>query len=212
MFLDLWGKLPVQFAPWSLSVGPNGHRPATVRVEPLHVWTTVTRETCWSIACKALHTTRADAIRERRASAREEKRKELRRLWTANRAGRLAGPPKREPRFPLPHLTSEEKLTLDTTTRPYTLLDYLYRLRIRTNYVDSAMFTDGPEDPSESVSVRVALLNIVSTSLHVTERLLSTAPDGKHALGEWAERWCAANVPADMPFGVSQRTPYLLGT
>jgi hypothetical protein len=136
----------------------------------------------------------------------------LRRLWTANRAGRLAGPPKREPRFPLPHLTSEEKLTLDTTTRPYTLLDYLYRLRIRTNYVDSAMFTDGPEDPSESVSVRVALLNIVSTSLHVTERLLSTAPDGKHALGEWAERWCAANVPADMPFGVSQRTPYLLGT
>ncbi len=38
--------------------------------------------------------------------------------------------------------------------RPYTLLEYLYQLRLRCNYEDSAMFTDGPEMGGMSDEVR----------------------------------------------------------
>ena len=48
------------------------------------------------------------------------------------------------------------------------------------------MFTDGPEDPSDSESVRGCLLSLVSASLYVSERLLCAAPDGKRTLDEWA--------------------------
>jgi len=213
MFFDLWGQLPAEFAPWSLSVGSNGHQPTTIRVETsVHVWTTLTASTCWSIACKALQTTRVDALEERTADAREKKRKARRKAWFDKHAARRGGFARRgpEPVFPLPRLTPDEKSALNAGIRNYTLFDYLYRLRIRTNYVDSAMFTDGPENASDSESVRISLLKIVSTSLHVSERMLRTAPDGKQALGEWAQRWSAANVPADVPCGVSQRAQYWL--
>ena len=210
MFLDVWGNLPVEFAPWSLSVGANGPRPTSIQVDPkLHVWTGVDSRTCWTIACKALLTTRADVVGERMGDAREEKRKARRKSWTLKQATR--GTPRREPVFRLPRLTAEEKSQVNATTRNYTILDYLYRLRIRANYEDSAMFTDGPEDPGDSESVRGFLLRLVSASLYVSERLLCTAPDGKRTLSEWAQRWCAANVPAEMPLGVSQRVDHWLG-
>jgi hypothetical protein len=211
MFFDLWGSLPVEFAPWSLSVGANGHLPVSVHVDPhLHVWKSVTSHTCWTIACKALQTTRTDAVAKRLADMREDKRRARRKAWSVKQA-RRGGSPRPEPVFRLPRLTLEEKSKASANTRNYTLLDYLYRLRIRANYEDSAMFTDGPEDASDSESVRACLLRLVSASLHVSERLLCAAPDGKRTLGEWAQRWCAANVPAGMPLGVSQRVDHWLG-
>jgi hypothetical protein len=168
MFLDFWGRLPSEFAPWSFTFGPDGHSPASVVVDPsLHVWSMIDSSTCWSIACKALRTTRADAVAERFRSARIEKRKELRKDWLNKEEARRSRGLKarREPSFPLPLLTPGERNKAERSTRSYSVLDYLYRLRIRTNYVDSAMFTDGPAEPHESSSVRVSLLKIVCLSL-----------------------------------------------
>jgi hypothetical protein len=212
MFLDnLWGALPETFAPWSLSVGAAGPRPASVVIDRdlRSLWTAMTDRTRWTNACKALETTRADAIPERVANARAEKRAALRRAWIDARMPRLgktaAEAAAQKRRFPRPRLTAAEKAPARANVRNYTVLDYLYRLRVRGNYQDSAMFTDGPEAPHESDLVRGYLLRIVSASLFVAERVLCTAPDGKRTLDEWARRWCAANVPAGMMLGIAQR-------
>jgi hypothetical protein len=208
MFLDFWGRLPVEFAPWSLSVGGDGHHPDTFKFDThLHAWTTVDSNTCWSIACKALQTTRTDYICERIKLARENKRKANHKAWLEKKAERAARHLKKdiEPRFRLPLLTIEEKKQVDYQTRNYSLIDYLFRLRIRSNYIDSAMFTEGPEHESESSSVRVSLLKIVCTSLLASELILCTSPHGKQSLVEWASRWIEKNVPKGMSFGVSER-------
>jgi hypothetical protein len=210
MFFDLWGALSEDFAPWSLSVGPTGHQPVTIQLDPtLHPWTAVDARGCWTIACKALQTTRGDALAKRTAEKREEKRKARKKEWIETRAKRPRAA--RDRVFPLPLLTVEEKAKVNAATRNYTLLDYLYRLRVRANYEDSAMFTDGPEDAGESELVRRCLLRLVSTSLYVAERVLCTAPNGKPTLDDWARRWCRANVPAEMPFGITQRVDHWPG-
>jgi hypothetical protein len=207
MFFDLWGALPEDFAPWSLSVGAKGHQPTSIQIDPrLHPWTLVNARGCWTIACKALQTTRADALADRMADAREDKRRARRKAWieTRKRPGAARD-------FPLPRLTVDEKAKVNAATRSYTVLDYLYRLRVRGNYEDSAMFTDGPEDGSESELVRRCLLRLVATSLYVAERTLCTAPDGKRTLDNWARGWCRANVPAEMTLGIAQRVDHWPG-
>jgi hypothetical protein len=209
MFFDLWGALPEDFAPWSLSVGATGHQPISIQIDPtIHLWASVTLRDCSTIACKALQTTRGDALAKRTAEKREEKRRARRKEWEkrAKRPGAA-----RDRVFPLPLLTADEKAQVNAATRHYTLLDYLYRLRVRANYEDSAMFTDGPEDGRESELVRRYLLRLVATSLYVAERTLCTAPDGKRTLDDWARGWCRANVPAEMTLGIAQRVDHWPG-
>nr|MBA3298090.1 hypothetical protein [Acidobacteriota bacterium] len=63
--------------------------------------------------------------------------------------------------------------------RPHTAIDYLFRLRVKSNYEDSTMFTDGPTDENASLAVHRDLVRLASSvmllhELHVT-RLLGRA-------------------------------------
>jgi hypothetical protein len=204
MFVDFWSRLPIEYAPWSLVMGVNGCSIKGISIDPsIHQWTSVNSETCWSIACKAIRTTRNDALIERKKVAREEKRKALRKKWQEKNAGK--NPNLEPPAFPLPQLTAEKKAEIDRDTRCYSLMDYLYRLRIRCNYVDSSMFVDGPEMPSDSTGVRVALIKIVSTTIFATEILLCSTKDGRVLLNGWAKEWVKRSVPQEMRFGVGAR-------
>lgn len=212
MFADFWRQSSEELAPWSLSYGPDGVMPATVSVDlRLHPWSTVDGTTCWSVAMKALQTTRQDAIAEKLASAREDRRKARRKAWQDAQSKR---PPHRrkpsEPRFPLPHLSQAEKEAAAAAVRAHTVLDYLYRLRIRSNYVDSSMFTDGPETPAAAADVRVSLVKIVSASLCAAEIVLTSAPDGA-VVGQWAQKWADGNIPKDISLGLALRMASLLG-
>ena len=102
-------------------------------------------------------------------------------------------------------MTPEDRIKVEAQTRNYTLLDYLYRLRIRTNYKDAAIFTEGPEYERESKSARVSLIRIVSMSLLASELILLTCPDGPPHLKEWAQNWFDANVPNDLYTGIKER-------
>jgi hypothetical protein len=51
-------------------------------------------------------------------------------------------------------LTPAESGGVRTGVRPYTLLDYLYRLRVKANYEDATVCIDGPED--DFISAHVA--------------------------------------------------------
>lgn len=210
MFVDLWGRLPINFAPWCFTVGPHGHWPSTIQIDPsIHAWTFVDHQSCWSIAHKALLSTRADAIREAFKAKRLTKQKAARQAWAMKESERRAKgrQQRREPRFAIPLLTVSEKAHIDRSTRPYSLLDYLYRLRIRANYEDASMFTDGPENDRESSDVRVALVKIVSASLLAAELVLCRARDGRATLREWATRWLENNGPKGTVIGVAGRVP-----
>jgi hypothetical protein len=211
VFLDCWGKLPDCFMPWCLSYHSSGHKSTTIKIDSnVHTWVIVDRTNCSSLACKALRTTRADFLEDNCKKMRESKQKALRKAWTDKEKERIASgkKPRSEPKFPLPTLTPQEKNKIEEQTRAYTLLDYLYRLRIRTNYKDSGIFTDGPEHELESKSVMVSLIRIVSTSLFASELILLTCPDGRKHLQDWAEHWLQANVPKDIHQRVKQRIAF----
>ena len=48
-----------------------------------------------------------------------------------------------------PRLSALQKQDVDARLRPYTLLDYLCRLRMKANYLDARMYTDGLADQGE---------------------------------------------------------------
>lgn len=207
-FIDFWARLPEAFTPWSLSVGANGHQPTSIRVdENVHSWSLVTTGNCASLACKAIRTTWDDSIADSLRAGRVTKQRSARRVWRAAEKARTekGRKPRPEPKLPLPRLTREETEKIITGERNFSILDYLYRLRIRSNYIDAGMFTDGPEGQTESSTVRECLKVIVCTSLHATELMLTTFSDGTEKLREWGRAWSEANVPNDVDFAVKQR-------
>ncbi len=85
-------------------------------------------------------------------------------------------------------------------------MDYLYRLRIKTNYEDSNMFTDGPDDKGSSISVRNALCIIAGGTLFLHELSISNLV-GKPTFIRWAQNWAEKNLPADAG-GLAKRLKY----
>jgi hypothetical protein len=155
MFASEWAGRRQQLPPCSFGFGSKGpvNLPSGLEFDTgLHGWSRCDDRTCWSIASIALRTTRGEAIAERMRRNRERKQRERRQEWLSQESARLAGGrrPRKEPAFPLPRLTSEEARRVRQTERDYTLMDYLYRLRVKANYLDSAMFLDGPEDDRQS--------------------------------------------------------------
>lgn len=195
--------------PWTMAFSHSGPQnvPAGVNVnDQIHSWTTCDPRSQWSLAYKALRTTREDALPERERIVREEKRKNKRRAWKEEEQQRLARGRKsrKEPKFRLPRLTIAEKEDVNRRLRAHTLIDYLFRLRIRTNYEDSAMFTDGPERNGQSGVVRNDLLLLVACSLLVVElhiRLLV----GSAQFSQWVTDWVSANAQFEPPIGVAER-------
>ncbi len=86
------------------------------------------------------------------------------------------------------------------------LIHYLYRLRIKTNYVNSAMFTDGPDDESSFALVQRDLRYIAASTLLVNELHVAQLV-GAAKVRKWADDWLASNAPAagTRPFALQLR-------
>jgi hypothetical protein len=63
------------------------------------------------------------------------------------------------------NLTAGESADVESRVRPYTVLDYLYRLRIKANYEDATVFVEGPEDDSSSIRVAQDLELVTAATL-----------------------------------------------
>jgi hypothetical protein len=172
----------------------------------IHPWSKCEGDNIWSLYAKALMTTRRDDLLEKNRTARERKKQALRRYWVEEEASRIdqGRKPRRQPSFPLPQLTPDEKRRIDESTRAFTLIDYVYRLRIKTNYEDSNMFTDGPEDGYQSAVVRSAFCNIASSTLLLYENAIK-AIVGRPRLMEWVESWAERNLPSGSVLGIAGR-------
>jgi hypothetical protein len=129
-------------------------------------------------------------VSERLNGARERKRRDNRTAWLAEEAQRIAAgrSPRTEPTWPLPRLNATEKSAVAARVRSYTLLDYLYRLRIKTNYEDAGMFIEGPEEETSSRRVHRDLVAISACTLLVHELHIG-AIIGRNELLRWVDDW-----------------------
>jgi hypothetical protein len=220
-FVELWVRRPANLPPWSLAAGApenpqadadgviNGPgRKVDVRVHP---WTGCSSVSCWDIAANALRSTREDATDDQLRRERERKLKERKKEWHTQEDIRLkaGGKPRREPVWPTrTTLTSAETSTVRTRIRPYTVLDYLFRLRIKANYEDARMFTDGPENPDDSSRVARDLVALTAATMLVHEIRVAKLI-GPAVLITEGEEWLAKNNPPGLKAGLATRVELL---
>jgi hypothetical protein len=200
-YCDFWVARPVSLPPWSLAWAASGcaNLPRGRSVTQVHPWTGCDDDTCWDLVALALRTTRQDALRERIRRERKRRQNENRKRWASHERERLAmgRRPRKEQRFPLPLLSRADKSKVDHGLRPATFLDYLYRLRVRSNYEDVTMFTEGPENEIEARLVHLNLRRLTSATLLVHELHIGELM-GRDTLQSLVDEWlegCPVEAP-----------------
>jgi hypothetical protein len=101
-----------------------------------------------------------------------------------------------------------EKSACEKNVRAYTLLDYLYRLRIRANYQDAALFTDGPTEDMQSMQLHRHLRYLAASTSLVTE-LRVRELIGRRPLVRWVDDFVTHNVPPRLTVGIAARRDLL---
>ncbi len=194
-FLDLWVKPqePEAVMPLSLAYGGFGPVNAPSDIQPddgIPNWTSCDGMTCWSLALKALRTTRSEQLQVRFAKRRKEKLSERKKQWKKDEAARLASgkSPRKTPTWSRPNLTAAERNDVARKLRDHSLIDYLYRLRTRSNYEDVSMFSEGPEDDEVSARVHGDLTRLAAACLLVHELYIAQCV-GFDRLRGWADDW-----------------------
>jgi len=118
--------------------------------------------------------------------------------------------PRKKRIFPPSNLTAAERAAVNKRLRPYSLIDYSYRLRIKTNYEDAEMFTEGPHDVTTSGRVNRDIVRLAAASLLMAELHIARLV-GAPALGAMANGWLQTHttLPAQMQGGLWTRRPLL---
>lgn len=212
-FGSLWAARKVNLPPWTLGYGSSGvtNVPSGLSVDPeIHGWSRCNDGTSWSLAAKALRSSRSDKIEEVCRTKRAEKQRQRRNEWSHEEQARIArGKRPRKPApIALPRLTAAEKLACDRNVRAYTLLDYLYRLRIRANYEDAALFTAGPTEDVQSLQLHRHLRYLAASTSLVTELRVRELV-GRSRLVKWADSFISLNVPRRLSVGIADRRDLL---
>ncbi len=209
-FVSLWVSRSRQLPPWTFGIQSDGSHKnlaaGTSIDHSLHSWSQCSAGTCWSLAAKALRTTREEASRKALTEARKLKASARRKAWEEAEADRLNGgrAPRKKPKFPAStNLTAAEKHEAEGRVRTYSLLDYLYRLRIRANYEDATMFLDGPEDDVSSWQVQNDLRHLAASVLLIHEVEISKIV-GALTMKRWISDWLVS-VPSDIKLGLRLR-------
>lgn len=197
-FAALWADRPLPLPPWSLAACDGGWRNPPPRGidDTLNAWTSCDPQSCWSLAAKALRTTREEKLSAALREARDRARSTNKRLWNEEERRRVTAglKPRKIPPFARPRLAMADKRRANAALRSYTMLDYLFRLRVKTNYEDAGMFIDGPEDEAASIHVLSDLITIASCTM-LTHELHVGAIVGKARLLGWVDDWVARHAP-----------------
>lgn len=215
-FASHWIRRPIQAAPWTLGLTQTGfvNIPAgRVLNTDIHPWFACDGHSAWDLAGKALKSTREAWIEEAIRKERRARQSANRKQWQAAEQARVqAGKlPRSEPTISLPRLTPAEKAAVANGVRCSGLIDYFYRLRIKTHYEDSSMFTDGPRDDQISSKVHQDLTYLAAATLLLHELHVGKLV-GKATLLGWVDQWLTAHLPDGMPIGLAQRSQTLHAT
>jgi hypothetical protein len=223
-FVDMWVHRGAALAPWSFAFGPTSgaqadaqgytNGPGRPLDHSIHAWSACTETACWDLAAVALRSTRQHAIDENLRQKRKDKLKLRQREWRQEEEfrRRTGKRPRQEPLWPgQATLTAGETAQVRDRVRPYTVLDYLYRLRIKANYEDPRMFTDGPEHSGDSSAVAGDLVGLTAATMVVHEVRIANLIGAKRLLRE-AEGWLGRNSPPGDPMGLAARLSILQAT
>jgi len=212
IFNDYWASRSIVLPPWTLAYGADGaiNMPPGIVPDPsVHPWVACAGSNVWNLAIKALMTTRREILEVRYRERRETKRKEYLKVWQDNERSRLVlgKRARKSPRAALPKLTDAEKREINRRLRSYNIMDYFYRLRIKTNYTDSNMFSDGPEDNLSSRNIREAFCRITSATLFLHEHAICNLV-GRQVFRGWIDEWICHNLPRHGAYGLASRREY----
>lgn len=221
-FVDMWvHRAEVALPPWSLSIAaPNAphadldgvvNGPGRKIDSAVHAWSACTTGSCWDIASMALRSTRQDAVKEQLQKGRTDKLRQRQNEWRRSEATRTSAgkKPRQEPAWPASvRLTVDEASRIRNRVRPYTVLDYLFRLRIKANYEDARMFTEGPENPGDSSQVARDLMSLTAATMLVHEIRVARLI-GPTTLLVGAEDWLRRNNPPGLKAGLAARIDLL---
>ena len=199
------------FAPWSLGwqLDQCNNVPADAALPKLYSNLQGSDEdNCWSFAAMALKTTRVEPLKKREKNLRRAKKADARKVWQATQVVR-AKEGKRPTKAPtaLPYLSADEKTRIDAEFAATSIIDYLLRLRVRSQYKDPTMFTDGPINPWESREVHEHLVRITASTLLLHEMHIARTIS-KAQLGTLVQEWLGEGSRAGL--GVHQRRDLLL--
>ncbi|MEW9267454.1 hypothetical protein AB1207_22135 [Kineococcus endophyticus] len=216
----LWITRAFSVAPWSFAMGDPGHKESAADgsrngpgrpLADVHAWTTCDRDNCWDIAAKALTSTRAHAIDAKLDKLRFELVAAQKKSWraeeTARRAQGKAG--RKEPTWPRKgRLKPAQRAAAIAKVRPHTMVDYLFRLRIKANYEDARMFTEGPQNDLESSVVARDIVNLASATMLAHEMRIGRLI-GRQVLGNAVDDWLRRNARPDERYGLGLRRELL---
>ncbi|MFF9119009.1 hypothetical protein ACF09Y_26025 [Streptomyces massasporeus] len=178
-YVDLWTSRSLQIAPWTLAATSPGSRladgdgilggPGRALDFDLHPWVAWQGEQAWDIAAKALRSTRQLLVDDRLANKRREKLAAKKKQWRVDQEVRMASGRKPAVEPKTVRLTVAEREAATSAVRPATMADYLYRLRVKANYEDVTVFSDGPSSDHEATEVGADLVALASATLLVHE-------------------------------------------
>jgi hypothetical protein len=218
--VELWAERRFRIEPWSFAATHSGERlacPAGFLNGPdrplnlsIHAWAIPTPGKEWDLAAKALRSTRDEKVKAAFSRAREIKKSARTKSWKQEEADRLerGRKPRKQRNMPLPVLTPSEKSAADKSVRAVTVLDYLYRLRIKANYVDDEVFSQGPENDRDAESFASSMQDLVAATLLVHELRLGKLLGPAWVLRE-ADSWLSSHRTTDPSSGLAARRPLL---
>ena len=217
MYSDLWIARSMVLSPWTFAVTSKGAKGAAAdgtvngpgrTLAPVSALSGCTEANCWELAEQALRGTREDGLTVAKEKAVIEEGKRRRREWTAEEKLRLdagrrsrAHPPWWDAK---PHLSADQKQMLERRLRPYTLLDYLCRLRLKANYSDARMYTEGPADQSEAEAMSAQFIHLTAATLIVHEVRVAKLVSRDRFMKS-VDAWLAKNAPQISGFGIAGR-------
>jgi hypothetical protein len=215
-YVDLWVARGAQCNPWTFAVGSKQDRRFGLdgiangpggNLTTVHPWSICTSANAWEHAEQALRSTRKAANDERCTRARNDKLRLRRKEWT-DRWGHQ--PTRKKPDWwdRRPNLDAADRARIEKSTRPYTLIDYLYRLRVKANYEDARVYTSGPADQAEAQALTSDLTVLAAATALVHEVRIAQLV-GHEMFVEQAEQWVQRNASAETKFGLPARLQVL---
>lgn len=221
MYVDLWSARGASVPPWTFAIGSKADRRAQPdgtlngpgrALNAVSGLSSCTAENCWELAAQAVRSTREDDHKAARKRATADEVNQRHRDWNAEETERLARgqKPRRNPIWwdQTPRLSAARRVAIDKRLRPYTVLDYLYRLRLKANYMDARMYTDGPLDQPEAEMMRTDLARLTAATLLVHEVRVAKLLKRDRFLGA-VDAWIAKNAPAKSTVGIAGRRDIL---
>lgn len=194
-FVVEWAGRKGTLDPWTMKFDHKGHGRCSATIDDeLSNLSYPTASTAHSLAAKALKTTWQQAVDTRADTLRSQKARDARKAFDQKQRQRTAAgqAPLSAPAWynnEKRNLTADDHTNVAKNTTAAGLLHFLFRVRIKANYVDAQAFTDGPTDDFDAVTF-VRDLTYLAAAFATAHEHRVRHEIGAERLAVIRQRWC----------------------